>query len=609
MKNKWSIAVLMIVLIFVLSVSGEEAVRFVSSKTSSVVHLTTCRYAETLTEVNAEFFNTFDDAVAAGFRACKTCKPDKYVAPVVDDPIDPNTINIIPSRDANSLFPITGIVLQSEFCRRDFDPNDVGIRIIEPEVTTTTYGTNPLLCTKCNTFNIVTGEGIPEEYRIPNYISANDPNDPNAVIISSYNISPSLPMYESNQSLFKHFASDCEMLKSTPVHMVDIRTGSVAGCDAYWNPKKGILEWRITPFEIGDYVAVINSDVGQTQLIAITVRANIVQPIEEFAKYWLKGNFNMIKYSEWVQDRERLKSLLRNQGTTTTITGDVVETTSNGKIEWVFEAGAWKAVVAGANPIETIDIDTNITDNTTETRTTTISEIKVAPFEFRTNKVQVDDRTITTFDGYQSYQSNPPHGSLNYLNYQPYTDISRTVIDEEVTEADMSAHYKALDIPEPPVKVTEPQKEEKVLLAIDNIKSFTPLPEEIRVEAAEAMITEYEDAKKEYGDYIIAQAKWEKIKEEKEEVYYNSMIEMDNQRMHHTDMLYYDNSEQMMINDTADYMARIYANTSNQLTDEEKQFIINFRRRIMEGELSIAELSWDEVQSVIMRDFPDPNNL
>jgi len=121
----------------------------ISSKTSKIFHKFDCRYASSLTTLNANIFDTYEIAIEAELRPCKTCKPQ----PSEIIPVDPNIINIIPSRESTSFFPINGVVIQSEYCKRDFEPNDIGVRIIEPIITALTLQNKTLFYHVLNVLN------------------------------------------------------------------------------------------------------------------------------------------------------------------------------------------------------------------------------------------------------------------------------------------------------------------------------------------------------------------------------------------------------------------------------------------------------------------------
>jgi hypothetical protein len=48
---------------------------FVGSKESGVYHYSGCRYVDRIKSVNLIYFDTLEDAIAAGYHPCKVCKP------------------------------------------------------------------------------------------------------------------------------------------------------------------------------------------------------------------------------------------------------------------------------------------------------------------------------------------------------------------------------------------------------------------------------------------------------------------------------------------------------------------------------------------------------
>ena len=50
---------------------------FVADKTTGIVCLPSCP-AKPLPQ-NVEFYDSLDDALSAGYRPCKRCKPDRFV--------------------------------------------------------------------------------------------------------------------------------------------------------------------------------------------------------------------------------------------------------------------------------------------------------------------------------------------------------------------------------------------------------------------------------------------------------------------------------------------------------------------------------------------------
>ncbi len=116
---------------------------------------------------------------------------------------------------------------------------------------------------------------------------------------------------------------DCGHFNGYIVKMINRETEIVATNNATWYPESGILAWRITPFEMGDYIAIANSDVGQTELASVTVRPNRSPTTIDMINTWLKGNFDLTKFAEFA----------KNFGT-------IIDTTPM-SIVWVFEGGRW----------------------------------------------------------------------------------------------------------------------------------------------------------------------------------------------------------------------------------------------------------------------------
>lgn len=54
----------------------EAGAKFVGSKNSKKVHLSTCRWAQKIKPRNLVYFSSYEEAVAAGREPCRTCKPD-----------------------------------------------------------------------------------------------------------------------------------------------------------------------------------------------------------------------------------------------------------------------------------------------------------------------------------------------------------------------------------------------------------------------------------------------------------------------------------------------------------------------------------------------------
>lgn len=585
-----------------------------SLETSQVFHKPYCRYL-TNTSLIPDMYNTYEEAVAAGLRPCKSCKPLPTIVVVdpndIEDPVIPDIIIIRPTIEATNLFPINGMVIQVEYCRREFDPNEIGIRIIKPIITYTTAGvvTNPVMCSKCITFNHNTGEGnIPQEHVITIYNPT--PADPNVPEIIGYDISSSTPVFISNQSTAYHIHPDCEFAKSVPVHVINMRTGLIAGSNAYWNPIDGIIEWRVTPFETGDYSFVMNTDVGQTSLLAITIRAKQMPNLQDFAARWLKGNFNLLKYSEWLSNTALWDQYLnRIRSKTGTITP------SSGKIEWVFSDGKWVPITGGSNIITKYDADASITEENTVSRETRTIETKIAPFEWRATEVRVVTTDTTIFNGYKDYSAKPPAGSTDYLLKPPYGEPmwEGPGVTEEEIDAQLAAHYEEIGVSPPPEVVAPPKDFDTIIANADSIRNFSALPMDMRMSASTIIIDTYSTQKKTYEAYIIKQAEWEKDTTEKEMLWYQNMqANHEPYHMRHSEA----ESEYGTRMALAETIAQFYAVTINGLNQTEKDMLLHLRRRVLNGDMNVESISWQTVEAMMQTideaaasNITDPNNV
>ena len=57
-------------------VDSDEPSRFAGITSTGIFGRLTCRSGERARSANRVFFATWDDAVAAGFRPCKRCRPE-----------------------------------------------------------------------------------------------------------------------------------------------------------------------------------------------------------------------------------------------------------------------------------------------------------------------------------------------------------------------------------------------------------------------------------------------------------------------------------------------------------------------------------------------------
>ena len=621
MKKVIIMLLLLSSLVIVAPTMGAEVI---SGKTSKIFHIPNdCRYSVSLSAVNtvnasanADLYDSYEDAIAAGLRACLVCKPQP--SEIIDpdpDPVDPNIINIIPSMEAVSFFPINGIVLQSEYCRRAFDPEDIGKRIIEPIITPSTIATADStlsMCPECMYFNTITGVGnIPQEYIIPE--TTVDPIDPNIIIITAYKIDSAMPIVVSNQSDHYHLDPACEFAKSVPVHMVNLRTGLLAGSNAYWDYKNGILEWRITPYEAGDYVAVVdssyegNTDVGQTTLAAITVRAERIPDLDVFEQKWInRGNFNLLQYSPWLADKELWYRYL---GRIVKTAGSVI--VPGRKVEWIFADGRWIPIFKGQNTISSIDIDKTVTESMTATRQTTKKEMQIAAFEWKIVELQEVTTEVTKFEGYTGYRKTPPDGSLDYLKEPPFAAASAAAEGEETPEelaVRLANYYDSLEIPHPPEAVLPPRELTEIMADANSIKNFTAQPSEMRMEASAQIIDQYIAEKEKYEKYVAELKAWTAIKNEKESAYHDEQM-LDSYRedgMRAARRYEREADAMYSARDTmADSIAQVYAATASSLSEQEKMFLLELRRKIIEDDIDLVQVRWQAIEEM-MHTLDDP---
>jgi len=119
-----------------------------------------------------------------------------------------------------------------------------------------------------------------------------------------------------------YHSKDCGHFNGHVVKMINRETEIRATNDAIWYPESGLLSWRITPFELGDYIAIGDSDVGQAELAAVSARPKKLPTMEDVNKTWLKGNFDNVKFAEFSANYEGGENPAL-------------------KISWVWEDGRW----------------------------------------------------------------------------------------------------------------------------------------------------------------------------------------------------------------------------------------------------------------------------
>jgi len=341
------------VVLVVLCLCSYTSGVFLSSKTSSVFHTTGCRYSANLNDTNSFSYDTYQQAIDAGLRPCKICDPEPIIPPVPD----PNQILPLPPVPS-IITPIHGVVIQSDYCNYPFNVETVGKPIVVKEE-----------------YSMTQGEALSKEmekcmfFSLPTY-DPNSWNDPNLVVW----VTPLGGQYHEKY---------CPHFDGVEVKIINRNTEIPAVNNATWYPASGILTWRTTPFEMGDYVAVANSDVGQTEIAAITVRPNSAQiaSLGDAIDIWLQANFDYKKLAEW----DGIKKKVAEEP-------DPVI----GAIRWIFKDSRWIAVngrerVISKTQREVIDA---ITIKETETK---ITERSMGPYSNIWEKVKkVDTEIITT---------------------------------------------------------------------------------------------------------------------------------------------------------------------------------------------------------------------
>ena len=329
----------------------------ISSKTSQIFHKKSCRYATNLNETNSFIYNNYQDAIDAGLRACKVCNPKPEPKPEPEP--DPNDINLFP-KQPSIVIPINGVVLQMDYCWYEYNPETVGKPIIVKEE-----------------FEITLKEAMDSELGMCLYYSG-DPNiytNPEEDDPNSYNNI----VYTTYLSKFYH-KKDCNHFKGVELTMINRETSIKAGNNATWYPESGIVTWRITPFDIGDYVAIGNSDLEQTELLAVSARPFRVPNLQDFTDSWLKGNFDMKKYGEWVDINGKISSTNSNY---------------NREISWIYKNGRWTPHGGTRDRILVQKEHEIINEITTRDRTTTTYE-RPLPYSAIWEMTKKEIKEITT---------------------------------------------------------------------------------------------------------------------------------------------------------------------------------------------------------------------
>jgi len=126
---------------------------------------------------------------------------------------------------------------------------------------------------------------------------------------------------------------------NSPIHsgnilMINKENNVPALCNANLDLETAKFTWKPTSFDVGEYkIQAINDEfkindaISQLDLQTITIsRAGAVRPaLKDVSNVWLKGNFNFLKYAEWINKRRAYSH-------------------STNRIEWIFEDGEWIAI-------------------------------------------------------------------------------------------------------------------------------------------------------------------------------------------------------------------------------------------------------------------------
>lgn len=530
MRGKAIVLLTALFLLSLVSLSYAAIDRFVSSKTSNVFHTLDCRYAANLTNLNADFFEHYQDAIDRGLTPCQICKPE----PEPEEPeVDPNDVLIFETPDPAIIMPTPTLIIHSAWCRQPFDPNSIGRRYMDDDIRPMTLGeVSPYFdnvvvefanrCFLCGVGKEALEQHVDPQYLTPIY--EDPPADPNVLVIVDYDLDPNTPGYVSDASFEWHTHANCDRLNSVKVTLVSKETEVPAVNFGYWNPKKGTLEWSATPFDLGDYIAVGNSDVGQMQFLAVTARPQSSYPtLEQFSQIWLKGNCNMLTYAQWAKQKALFDSYYRGRSS------------SNGRIEWIFSEGVWKPVVSGHSyNADAIHLD--IGEHTTYDKVTTRKEIGIAPYKWATTQVVVTETTTTNYDieaGDNTFLSimeagapqaaeailssvadkvNEPKKATATSNPERYSSsrIAESIAEDREGWIAADEMYR-LEIAEEynlpaPEKVAEPDSE-KILATISGIKKLLG-DTDMAKEAINDALDGFEKQKEAYSNYLIEYERW-----------------------------------------------------------------------------------------------------
>ncbi len=307
----------------------------------------------------------------------------------------------------------------------------------------------------------------------------NDPNSYEDIIV-----------YTTYLSNFYH-KENCNHFKGVELTMMNRETSVKAGNNATWYPESGIVTWRVTPFDIGDYIAIGGSNIGQTELLAVSVRPYRVPNLQDFTASWLKGNFNMSKYAEWLS-----------------MNGKILPATTNydREISWMFEDGRWLPY-GGRKDRLLVQKEHEIIDEiTTKDRTTTTYERPLSKYSVVWEMTKKEVREITTTQYIREGDEQPVSSNINewiFINgkwivtnsqVNPYVNEPVYPSEEQI----LSAKPIAPTLPDPNA-VDEEEERLKSLMVDPSASMLKPFIEAILASASKET---YEEKLIQYGaDY------------------------------------------------------------------------------------------------------------
>jgi len=475
-KKKTRMKKIILFIIFVVFISPSFA-DFISSKTSKVFHDRDCRYAQSLNDENADVYIFYSDAINDGLRKCSVCNPQPGEESDPDPDPDPNdVVEVLPPKIPTVVIPINGMAIQMNYCKYPYKAEGIGEELVVQDQF-------PISIENAKNKGLEPCPIFPAE-------------DPNSI----YN--PNEIVYTSHISKFYH-KEDCERFKGVELSIISREKRIKATNNATWYPETGVISWRITPFEMGDYVAIANSDVGQAEFIAITVRPLHLPSLQDVSDIWLKGNFDMQKYGEWAGNNALMLPPRNN---------------NNIRISWVFEDGKWIPYNEGRVLVET---ENEIIDEiTTRTKTTKIYEKPISGYS---SVWEIVKKEITEFTVIQYVRE----GDIQLSTSKSFSiNIGKDSYDNE------EAFLESKPVPPTRPDPNAIDKEEERLKSLMDIKIFKPIVEEMLASSSPQKTYEEKLVKygAEYAEYEKKLKMWEDARNQIEEE--KAMEEAEHLRMY-----------------------------------------------------------------------------